>query len=221
VIKQSYTVAVTGLGGQGILLISRIIADAALAEGYYVCRTECRGLSQRGGSVCSVIRFGMQQITPAISDASVDLILSLDLLEAVRASQYKRPNGTIISNVDVVPPAHVLSSWRVNANLRQEAVRFNESIVRHSQRLKIKTVPLKRLSASARCPKAQNTVLLGTSTHVLPLSIENVRIALLARLKPADREMNSVAFQSGHDFGKSNHDAADFKPSGRLEVVTA
>src|SRR5579862_3725967 len=94
---SAFSVCVTGIGGLGVMWLSRVIADAACAEYEHVTRTESRGLSQRGGAVCSIVRFGNCPISPTSPTNTGDLLLALDQIEAVRNLSFLKPDGWLIS----------------------------------------------------------------------------------------------------------------------------
>src|SRR5262245_56229348 len=116
---RPFSVAVTGLGGQGILLLSKVLAAAAFMQFPYVCRTETRGLSQRGGSVQSTIRFGHKPITAVIEPGTADLVISLELLESVRSLPLLKEDGILVANQSFSVPASLGSSW--NSSPKQDA----------------------------------------------------------------------------------------------------
>ena len=98
---------ITGVGGQGVVLASDIIGEAALAAGYDVKKTDTLGMAQRGGSVISHVRIAPKVWSPLIKEGEVDLLLAFEKLEAARWSHYLRPGGIAIVNNYEQPPQSV------------------------------------------------------------------------------------------------------------------
>lgn len=103
---KEFNVVLTGVGGQGVLTLGMIIAEAALKQGYDVRTTELHGLAQRGGSIPFHIRFGKKMYTPLVLEGEADIIISLEPLEALRSCYYgSRQNKTVflVDNDPVIP----------------------------------------------------------------------------------------------------------------------
>lgn len=98
-------IVVVGVGGQGILSLSRMIGEAALAHGWDVRVAETHGLSQRGGSVIVHLRIGKEVVAPTISEGEADLMLALELIEAARYSYYLRHGSFAIVNDKAIKPS--------------------------------------------------------------------------------------------------------------------
>ena len=182
-------IVVAGLGGQGVLFVSRALTLAASFEHPYVCRTESRGLSQRGGSVSSEVRISSVPVAPVIATAGADFLLSLDALEAVRYSNQVRPGGTILTHSMLVPPLHLVKQWADN----QERMRleFTENINRIlSHSIKAKLIDLEDASGGGRL----NVSLLGAASALLPFSAASIRSATLQLVKPADASVTADCF---------------------------
>src|SRR5436190_14722441 len=119
--QPPFSVAITGLGGQGILLLSKVLSSAAFMQFPYVCRTETRGLSQRGGSVQSTVRFGHRPITAVIESGMADLVISLELLESVRSITLLKDGGILVGNQSFAAPAGLADSWNASPKLEGES----------------------------------------------------------------------------------------------------
>ena len=98
---------VTGVGGQGVILASDIISEAALAAGYDVKKTDTLGMAQRGGSVISHVRIAPRVWAPLIKEGEADILLAFEKLEAARWSYYLRPGGVAIINNQAIPPLSI------------------------------------------------------------------------------------------------------------------
>jgi len=100
--NKTFNIIITGVGGQGIITLLSIINEAAFVEGYDVKSSELHGLSQRGGSVKSYIRFGKNVHSPLFSFGKADLVLSLETTEALRALVYKNPKTIFVVNENFI-----------------------------------------------------------------------------------------------------------------------
>lgn len=101
--KKTFNIIITGTGGQGLLTLLDIIAEAALIQGFDVKTSELHGLSQRGGSINVHIRIGEKVYSPLIPLGSVDLVLSLEILESLRAADYANPKTVFLINYYSLP----------------------------------------------------------------------------------------------------------------------
>ena len=102
-------ILIVGVGGQGTLLTSRILAQAAINMGHDVKVSEIHGMAQRGGSVVTQVRYGDQVYAPIIQKGTADILLAFEKLEAARLLDYLRPNGQLIVNdeqIDPLPGCH-------------------------------------------------------------------------------------------------------------------
>ncbi len=98
-----------GVGGQGTLLASNLIADCAMKAGFDVKKSEIHGMAQRGGSVVSHVRFGDKIASPIIRKGEADIVLSFEELEALRWAEYLKPDGIVITNSQKILPMYVSS----------------------------------------------------------------------------------------------------------------
>ncbi len=196
---KSFSIAVTGLGGQGILLLSKSISNAAMTEFPFVCRTESRGLSQRGGSVQSMVRFAHQPITGIIEEGGADLVISLELLESARSIPLLKKGGVLIGSDNFTPPAHLADRWNSlkNANAETE---FKKHLARLLEnRTGTYSIDASAIASTVRCTKAANVALLGAASVFVPLSQVKLKSALLLNLKSEFRSANELAFDAGRD----------------------
>lgn len=101
-------IMIVGVGGQGSLLASKLLGHLLLTEGYDVKVSEVHGMSQRGGSVVTYVRFGEKVYSPIIDKGEADFIVSFEKLEAARYVEYLRPQGRIVTNTQEVDPMPVI-----------------------------------------------------------------------------------------------------------------
>jgi indolepyruvate ferredoxin oxidoreductase beta subunit len=104
---NSYQIVIAGVGGQGIVTLTELIGESAIKAGLKVTGAETHGMAQRGGSVVSHLRIGLNPIAPLIADGTADIILALEPSEALRHSKLIKSDGTIIYSTDVITPSNV------------------------------------------------------------------------------------------------------------------
>jgi len=175
-------IIVTGLGGQGVVFLTRLLAQTAVTLGHEVLVSETHGMSQRGGSVISHLKIG-GDMAPLIRQGKADLLLALEASEAVRNLPYLRPGGTAIINSDNgLPP----------------------ELDEHLQRLNIQihSLPASQKAMALGSPAMTNVLLAGfAAAHpVLALPIETLRTTL-EEIVPRGRELNLKALQTGYAAG--------------------
>ena len=102
-------IMIVGVGGQGTLLASRILGNTVINEGYDVKLSEVHGMSQRGGSVVTYVKYGDKVYSPIVDKGEADIILAFELLEAYRALPYLKKGGKIIVNNQKIDPMPVIS----------------------------------------------------------------------------------------------------------------
>ena len=103
-----YQIILTGVGGQGLISMGRILGEVLLERGFKVRVAEVHGLAQRGGSVIVHVKYGDEDLSPTIPRGNADLIISLELLEAARNISYLRRGGTLIVNGLILPPLSLI-----------------------------------------------------------------------------------------------------------------
>ena len=177
-----------GVGGQGTVLASKLLAAAAMEKGLPVMSAETIGMAQKGGSVFSHLRMGEGIETPMLSRGSADLIIAFEPAEAVRMLPYLARDGrVVVSQTPVIP---------VTAVLKQSSYDGSEMIAYLRQQVKNLTI----VDGEAACreigsPRALNMVLLGAALHsgALPFSVEDIKRVMQKRVKPQFYEINCRA----------------------------
>jgi len=181
-------VLVAGVGGQGVILSSEILALAALAHGLDVKQGEFHGVAQRGGAVFSHVRFGDRVHSPLAARGQVDYLLALEQLEALRYAHFLRSDGTVILNDHQVEPARTadLRPYPENAPAFLRDRGFN-----------VVVVPATREAIEMGNYRAANVILLGAlAAHLeIPLAVWNR--TLDDRIPPQLLELNRRAFAAG------------------------
>lgn len=118
---EQFNIVIVGTGGQGLITLLQIIAEAALASGFDVRTSELHGLSQRGGSVEVHIRFGQKIYSPMVAQGKADLIIALEMQEALRVVQFANPKTTFLinKNIILIPLQKPLSEPRILKTLKR------------------------------------------------------------------------------------------------------
>ena len=184
-------IALAGVGGQGILLASDVISEAALCAGHDVKKNEVHGMAQRGGSVVSEIRFGKKVHSPVTPDGEVDVLVALEMLEALRHAHRLRVDGIIICDrLRIRPGVRPPGAPDYPADVEERLHRAAKQVV---------LLPAAELAKKAGNARAANTVLVGALSRHLDLPLEVWRTALKACLRPNLLEVNLTAFDLGRE----------------------
>ena len=181
------TVMLCGVGGQGTILAAELLAKVAAAAGLEVKLSEVHGMSQRGGSVDTIVKFGEEVFSPVTDPGLVDHLVAFEIIEAMRRIQYVKPEGRLLVNPTPVQPLPVLTGdlpvpHGLRAILEDEGAIF---------------VDADELACEAGSPKSANVVLIGALSVGLPFDEETWRRVISARVPPKTVEANLLAFSLG------------------------
>ncbi|MBI4977363.1 MAG: indolepyruvate oxidoreductase subunit beta [Spirochaetes bacterium] len=185
------SILIAGVGGQGIILASEILSDALLHAGFDVKKNEIHGMSQRGGSVTSHIRFGKKVYSPIIPDGTADFILAFERLESLRELPLLRNGGTVIVNNEKMIPTTVEFGGRVYPEDIETPLRKTAADV-----VVVNAVEEARTIGNQR---VFNVLLLGVLAARLKISEDAWMKAIEAHVKPEHRENNLKAFARGRE----------------------
>ena len=193
---ESTNFLLTGVGGQGTLLASNVLARVGVRAGFDVKKAEVHGMAQRGGSVSSQIRWGAKVYSPLIEQGEVDYLVAFEKLEALRYVSMLRPGGTVIIGDMRIPPLSVSSGNDVYPD--DDAVRRTLGQVTES----LHTVPSTRLAETAGNVRAHNTVVLGALSNFLDHVPTEMWREVIAEWVPQRYiQVNLQAFQMGRESG--------------------
>ena len=188
---ETKSVMIVGVGGQGSLLASRILGNVLLAQGYDVKVSEVHGMSQRGGSVVSYVKYGDQVYSPIVEKGEADAIISFELLEAARWVSYLKKGGCLVVSKQQLDPMPVVTG----------AATYPEDILGHLETLGIDVtaVDALALAESLGNAKASNVVLMGVVSRKLPFPEEVWQQALEQCVPAKFLELNKKAFALGRN----------------------
>ncbi len=183
---------IAGVGGQGALLVSNVLADVGVRAGYDVKKSEVHGMAQRGGDVTTTVRWGDKVYSPLIGPGEADYLLSLEKLEALRYVGMLRPGGTAIVGDQGIPPLSVSSGNDVYPD--DEEIRRVLGQVTDDYHL----IPSVRLAEELGNARVHNVVLLGAFSTFLDDVPPDVWLqSVEAQVPPKFLELNRRAFQVG------------------------
>jgi indolepyruvate ferredoxin oxidoreductase beta subunit len=192
-------ILLTGVGGQGTVLMSRLIGAAAIAAGLDVRGSETIGMAQRGGSVVSHIRMGDHIYSPLIPPGRADSIIAFEPAEAVRVLPFLSPAGKmLVLDRGVMPVSASLSGSKYNP---REMTDFLRSVLIPAERLTV--INGGDLILKCGSAKVVNAALLGTALtkNYFPFSPDDLMKALKERIPPKYLELNLRAFELGRFLG--------------------
>ena len=193
---ESTNFLLTGVGGQGTLLASNVLARVGVRAGFDVKKAEVHGMAQRGGSVSSQIRWGTKVHSPLIEQGEVDYLVAFEKLEALRYVSMLRPGGTVIIGDMRIPPLSVSSGNDVypgDDEVRRTLGQVTEGL--HA-------VPSTRLAEEAGNVRAHNIVVLGALSNFLDHVPTEMWHEVIAEWVPQRYiEVNLQAFQMGRESG--------------------
>lgn len=184
------SIMIVGVGGQGTLLASRILGSALLSKGYDVKVSEVHGMSQRGGSVVTYVKYGDRVFSPIIDKGEADMILAFEQLEAARWLEYLKPDGKIIVNSQKIDPMSVVTGDAVYPDGVIESLKKAGASVHELDALP--------LAVEAGSSKAVNVVLIGAMAKNTDIGADVWKAALKECVPEKFLEMNLKAFELGY-----------------------
>lgn len=189
--EKTTTVLLVGVGGQGTILAGDLLAKTAAASGYDVKISEIHGMSQRGGSVSTVVRFGSDVASMICDEGCADVIVSFEAIEALRARQFLAVDGgRLFVNDEVIEPVSVaIGTGSMPADIDGALAELNAV-----------KVPAGRIAREAGSPKSTNVVLMGALSTALPFEAYIWREVIAKRVPPKTVDANLAAFDAGRGY---------------------
>ncbi len=184
-----FNILISGVGGQGVLLTSKVIAEAALLAGLDVKQSEVHGMAQRGGSVLSQVRIGDKVFSPIVSEGEADLLIGFEPLETARYLHFLKDDGVVIYNT------RTIGTIGVSIGAEQYPVDVNEIIRNRAKSV----LPFDgtQLAIQAGDKRTLNLVLLGAVLSFLPIREQFVLDAILKTVPKKVLAVNQKAFEAG------------------------
>lgn len=188
---KTTSIMIVGVGGQGSLLASKLLGRLLVDEGYDVKVSEVHGMSQRGGSVVTYVRFGEKVYSPIITEGEADIIISFEKLEAARYAKFLKKDGRIIVNTQQIDPMPVIIG----------AAGYPENVLDEltAKGLQVEALDALSLAEKAGSSKAVNIVLMGNAAKYFDIPFEKWIAAIENTVAPKFVEMNKTAFNLGYN----------------------
>ncbi|MBO5448644.1 MAG: indolepyruvate oxidoreductase subunit beta [Ruminococcus sp.] len=188
---ETRSIMIVGVGGQGSLLASRIIGNVLLSQGYDVKVSEVHGMSQRGGSVVTYVKYGDRVYSPVVEKGEADIIISFEQLEAARYVQYLKKGGHIVTSTQQIDPMPVITG----------AAEYPEDIIGKLRAKGVDVIAADALAIAeqAGTSKASNVALMGVVSKKMDFE-ESVWLSALEQcVPPKFLELNKKAFALGRE----------------------
>lgn len=188
---ETKSIMIVGVGGQGSLLASRILGNVLLSQGIEVKVSEVHGMSQRGGSVVTYVKYGEKVYSPVIEKGEADVIVAFELLEGARYVSYLKKNGHLVVSTQQIDPMPVITG----------AAQYPSDIIEKIKVLDIDVIPVDALSLAEEAgnPKASNVVMMGVLSTKMGFD-ESIWEKALEECVPAKfLELNKKAFELGRN----------------------
>ncbi|MBR1486758.1 MAG: indolepyruvate oxidoreductase subunit beta [Synergistaceae bacterium] len=189
-------IMIVGVGGQGSVLASKLLGNLLTAENFDVKVSEVHGMSQRGGSVVTYVKYGDKVYSPVVEKGEADFIVSFEILETARWLEYLKPDGQIVTSTQQVDPMPVLTGAMTYPENLLEKIKATG--VKAGAPLAVDALDCLKLAEQAGSSKAVNLVLLGRLSHYFnDIKPESWQKAIEACVPPKFLELNKKAFELG------------------------
>jgi len=194
--RETKGIMIVGVGGQGTLLASRILGHVLMGEGYDVKMSEVHGMSQRGGSVVTYVKYGDKVASPLVDEGEADYILAFERLEAARWLSFLKKDGKLILNDQRISPMPVITG----------AMEYPENIVEKIDAKGVNLISCDALAMALEAGNAKsvNVVLIGVLSALTEFPEDVWQKALEACVKPKFLELNKKAFALGRTYALKN-----------------
>ena len=188
---ETRSIMIVGVGGQGSLLASRLLGNVLLAKGFDVKVSEVHGMSQRGGSVVTYVRYGDEVCSPIIEKGEADVIISMELLESARWLPYLKKGGKLITSTQQLDPMPVITG----------AAQYPEDIAAKIKAMGIQVTAVDALGLAEQAgnAKASNVVLMGVVSAQTEFEEQLWQNAIEQCVPPKFLELNKKAFELGRN----------------------
>lgn len=188
--EQNKSALLVGVGGQGAILVAKILVGGLMKAGYDVKMSEVHGMSQRGGSVSTQVHWGKKVYSPVIGEAAADIVVSFEKMEAVRYANYLKKDGVAVINDFEMP------SSTIAAGLVEYPAGCMEAMEKHFRVLKLDAGKIAEGLGNAKC---MNVVLFGSMVKALGMTDIDWE-AVIAETVPAKfKELNLAAYRAGFE----------------------
>ena len=188
--KTTKSALLVGVGGQGAILTAKVLVNGLMKAGYDVKMSEVHGMSQRGGSVSTQVRWGEKVYSPVIGKGAADIIVAFEKMEAVRYADYLKPTGVAVIN------DYEMASSSIAAGLCRYPEGCLEAMEKHFRCYTVKAEEIARGLGSAKC---MNIVLFGSMVKALDIDGIDWETVIAETVPEKFHELNLKAFRAGRD----------------------
>ena len=188
--EQNKSALLVGVGGQGAILVAKILVGGLMKAGYDVKMSEVHGMSQRGGSVSTQVHWGKKVYSPVIGQAAADIVVSFEKMEAVRYADYLKKDGVAVINDFEMP------SSTIAAGLCQYPEGCMEAMEKNFRCYTLKAAEIAQSLGNAKC---MNIVLFGAMTKALGMDDIDWEAVIAETVPEKFRELNLQAYRAGRD----------------------
>jgi len=192
---MKYVIQIVGVGGQGVLLASMVLGNAAMNGSYNVAMSEVHGMAQRGGSVLSTLRIGKDVVSPLAYEGEADMILGFEPAETCRNISLGNKDTVVVMNMDPMYPSTVtagLAQYPEIGEMLSAVTKVTKNVM---------TIEATSIAVKAGKAVAANAVMIGAAAAAkgFPLSKDSVKASLLELVPEKFRDLNAKAFDLGYD----------------------
>lgn len=188
---ETKSIMIVGVGGQGSLLASRLLGNVLLAQGFDVKVSEVHGMSQRGGSVVTYVKYGEKVYSPIIEKGEADAVISFEMLEAARCVPFLKKGGSLVTSTQQIDPMPVVMGKMEYPQGLAEEIK--------AAGVELFAIDALALAEEAGSPKASNVALMGALSNKLDFPVELWEKAIEECVPPKFLELNKKAFQLGRN----------------------
>jgi len=182
-------ILLVGVGGQGTILASKILTSGLIEAGYEVKMSEIHGMSQRGGSVSTQVRFGRKVFSPIVGRGEADVIVAFEKMEALRWAEYLKSNGKMVINDFEIPSVPILMGQ----------IEYPKEILEHlAEKSDVITIKAGEIAKEIGNPKAMNVVLLGALVKAIKVNDVDWHKAICDNVKKGFEKLNIKDFEKGY-----------------------
>lgn len=188
---ETKNILLVGVGGQGTILASKVLATGLIKAGYDVKMSEVHGMAQRGGSVTTQIRYGEKVYSPIIGEGQADIIVAFEMMEAERWISYLKPGGKIVVNDNAIPSVSILAG----------DVEYPKGILENLKKKVKATTVINAIEVAKELGnvRTQNIVLLGSLVKALELDDIKWEEVIKEEVKEQYIDINIKALNKGKE----------------------
>ena len=188
-LDETKTILLVGVGGQGTILAGQLLAMVAADAGLDVKVSEIHGMSQRGGSVSTIVRVGKKVQSMIADPGCADIVVAFEAIEALRAQQFVREGGSLFVNDEQITPVPVnIGTFKMSQGVHERLAEIGANVIDAGE-----------IAREVGSPRSTNVVLVGALSTALPFEVAEWEDAIRRRVPPKTIEANLAAFARGRE----------------------